>query len=122
MQSAEYRAQSTEHRALVLLVILVVDKMQNMQQGIFDNLTLKWEKNAIFVELNSTKNVVWGNNWSYMMLQSQKTKKLRCGQRNKMFTTSRHLANPQIMHNEKRVHECNICDEVFKRKGRFRLH
>ena len=56
------------------------------------------------------------------MLQSQKTKKLRCGQRNKMFTTSRNFANPQIMHNERRAHECNICDEAFKRKGRLRLH
>ena len=57
-----------------------------------------------------------------MMLQSQKTKKLISGQRNKMFTTSRNLANPQIMHNERQAHECNICDEAFKRKGRLRLH
>ena len=56
-----YRVQSTEHRALVLLVILVVDKMQNMQQGIFDNWGLKEHvgtihyNDAIFVEINSTK-------------------------------------------------------------------
>ena len=55
-----YRAQSTEHRALVLLVILVVDKMQNMQQGIYDNWGLKEHvgtihyNDATFVEINST--------------------------------------------------------------------
>ena len=56
-----YRVQSTEHRALVLLVILVVDKMQNMQQGIYDNWGLKEHvgtihyNDATFVEINSTK-------------------------------------------------------------------
>lgn len=55
-----------------------------------------------------------------MMLQSQKTK-IRCGQRNKMFATSRNFANPQIMHNERRAHECNICDEAFMRKRKVKI-
>ena len=37
-------------------------------------------------------------------------------QSNKMLTTSRHLANPQIMHSERRAHECKVCDKAFKRK------
>ena len=57
-----------------------------------------------------------------MMLPSQKTKRLKCGQCNKMFTTSRNLANPQLIHNERRANKCDICDEAFKRKVRLRLH
>ena len=47
--------------------------------------------------------------------------KIICGQRNKMFATSRNFANSQIMHNERRAHECNICDEAFMRKRKVKI-
>ena len=52
MQSTEYRVHRTvcraqEHRALLLLVILVVDKMQIMKHGIFDEL---WTERACWFD------------------------------------------------------------------------
>ena len=52
LQNAEYRVHRTvcraqEHRALLLLVILVVDKMQIMKHGIFDEL---WTERACWFD------------------------------------------------------------------------
>ena len=33
-----------------------------------------------------------------------------------MSTSSRHLANPQMMYRERRAHECNVCDEGIYEK------
>ena len=52
----------------------------------------------------------------HLIQLQKKNEKNKCGQCNKMFTTCRNLDNPQKMHNERRAHECNICDEAFKRK------
>ena len=58
----------------------------------------------------------------HLIQLTREEEKIKCGQCNKMFTTSRNLDNPQKMHNERRAHECNIRDKAVKRKGGLRLH
>ena len=130
MQSTVYRAQSTEHRALILLVILVVDKMQIMQHGNFDEL---WTDKACWFdswwwneERKGICNVCWNEIYKQCSLRRHfvlhdesftKEGKIQmlpvC---NKMFITRRNLANPQIMHSESSPHDGDICEEAVWKK------
>ena len=79
---------------------------------IHDDEMKKGKKYAMFVEVNSTNNVVYGSTWSSMMNHLQKKEKFKCGQCKKMFITRKNLAFPQIMHSESSPHEGDICDEA----------
>ena len=63
---------------------------------IHDDEMKKGKKYAMFVEVNSTNNVIYGSIWPSMMNYSQKKEKFKCCQCKKMFTTRRNLDNHTV--------------------------